>query len=58
MQLPCIAMRCRALPAALPPQADPPEFSKIPPDDVVGVTVILLTCSYKNQVGRAKGRAG
>ncbi|KAL4446820.1 hypothetical protein ABPG77_008064 [Micractinium sp. CCAP 211/92] len=30
-------------------QADPPEFSKIPPDDVVGVTVILLTCSYKNQ---------
>ena len=41
--------------AAAPLQADPPEFTKIPPDDIVGVTVILLTCSYKNQVG---GRAG
>lgn len=30
-------------------QADPPDFSRIQPDDVVGVTVILLTCSYKNQ---------
>lgn len=30
-------------------QADPPDFSKIPPDDVVGVTIILLTCSYRNQ---------
>ena len=30
-------------------QADPPDFSKIPPDDVVGVTIILLTCSYSNQ---------
>lgn len=37
--------------AAAPLQADPPEFTKIPPDDIVGVTVILLTCSYKNQVG-------
>ena len=36
-------------------QADPPNFTQIPPDDVVGVTVILLTCSYKIQVG---GRAG
>jgi hypothetical protein len=31
-------------------QADPPDFTSIPPDDIVGVTVILLTCSYKNQV--------
>eukprot|EP00887_Chlorella_sp_A99_P003412 scaffold7.g3412.t1 len=30
-------------------QADPPDFSKLPTDDIVGVTVILLTCSYKNQ---------
>lgn len=30
-------------------QADPPDFSKIPPDDVVGVTILLLTCSYKAQ---------
>jgi hypothetical protein len=33
-------------------QADPPDFSRIPAEDVVGVTVILLTCSYKSQVGR------
>lgn len=32
------------------PQADPPNFQLIPPDDIVGVTVILLTCSYKSQV--------
>lgn len=32
------------------PQADPPEFSRIPPDDIVGVTVILLTCSYREKV--------
>lgn len=31
-------------------QADPPNFSQIPPEEIVGVTVILLTCSYKNQV--------
>jgi hypothetical protein len=31
-------------------QADPPNFQLIPPDDIVGVTVILLTCSYKSQV--------
>ncbi|KAI7837098.1 hypothetical protein COHA_009047, partial [Chlorella ohadii] len=30
-------------------QADPPEFSQIPPDDIVGVTVILLTCSYREK---------
>lgn len=30
-------------------QADPPDFSRIPPDDVVGVTIILLTCSFKDQ---------
>lgn len=30
-------------------QADPPTFDQIPPDDIVGVTVILLTCSYKAQ---------
>ncbi|XP_011406216.1 PREDICTED: histone chaperone ASF1A-like isoform X2 [Amphimedon queenslandica] len=30
-------------------QADSPDTSKIPAHDVVGVTVILLTCSYKEQ---------
>lgn len=29
--------------------ADPPEPARIPVADVVGVTVILLTCSYRNQ---------
>ena len=29
-------------------QADAPDTSKIPPEDVVGVTVVLLTCSYKS----------
>ena len=30
-------------------QADPPNFQAIPPQDVVGVTIILLTCSYRDQ---------
>jgi histone chaperone ASF1 len=30
-------------------QTDPPDFSKIPQEDVIGVTIILLTCSYRNQ---------
>jgi len=29
-------------------QADPPDFSKIPPEDIQ-TTVILLTCAYKGQ---------
>lgn len=41
-----------------PAQADPPEFGQIPPDDIVGVTVILLTCSYREKVGRPLGRGG
>jgi hypothetical protein len=28
-------------------QADPPDPAKIPVADVVGVTVVLLTCSYR-----------
>ncbi len=31
-------------------QADPPDHAKLPPDDLVGVTVMLLTCSYRNKV--------
>lgn len=31
-------------------QADPPDASLLPQDDIVGVTVLLLTCSYQNQV--------
>lgn len=34
------------------PQADAPNFAQIPEDEVTGVTVILLTCSYKSQVRR------
>ncbi|VFQ75782.1 unnamed protein product [Cuscuta campestris] len=30
-------------------QADPPDPSKIREEDIVGVTVLLLTCSYLNQ---------
>eukprot|EP00245_Coleochaete_scutata_P013322 TRINITY_DN5387_c0_g1_i1.p1 TRINITY_DN5387_c0_g1~~TRINITY_DN5387_c0_g1_i1.p1 ORF type:complete len:183 (+),score=36.34 TRINITY_DN5387_c0_g1_i1:276-824(+) len=30
-------------------QADPPEYAKIPVQDIVGVTVILLTCAYRNE---------
>ncbi|XP_041359129.1 histone chaperone asf1b-B-like [Gigantopelta aegis] len=30
-------------------QASPPDIAKIPLADVVGVTVVLLTCSYLNQ---------
>ena len=30
-------------------QADPPDHSRIPIDDVIGVTVVLLTCSYKDR---------
>jgi len=30
-------------------QADPPNFSALPSSDIVGVTIVLLTCSYKNQ---------
>ncbi|XP_063399329.1 histone chaperone asf1b-A-like [Mytilus trossulus] len=30
-------------------QAGPPDISKIPYKDAVGVTVVLLTCSYRNK---------
>ena len=30
-------------------QADPPDVSRIPEEDILGVTVMLLTCSYKGQ---------
>lgn len=30
-------------------QADPPDVSKIPEQDAVGVTVVLLTCCYRGQ---------
>ncbi|XP_044763090.1 histone chaperone asf1 [Coccinella septempunctata] len=30
-------------------QADPPNVSRIPENDALGVTVVLLTCSYKSQ---------
>ncbi|CAD7080613.1 unnamed protein product [Hermetia illucens] len=30
-------------------QADPPDVTRIPEQDVVGVTIVLLTCSYRGQ---------
>jgi histone chaperone ASF1 len=30
-------------------QAEPPEPDKIPEEDIIGVTVLLLTCSYLGQ---------
>lgn len=30
-------------------QADPPDVTRIPEQDAVGVTIILLTCSYRGQ---------
>lgn len=30
-------------------QADPPDVSRIPENDAIGVTVVLLTCSYRGQ---------
>lgn len=30
-------------------QAGPPDTKRIPDADVLGVTVVLLTCSYRNQ---------
>jgi hypothetical protein len=30
-------------------QADPPDTSRIPVADAVGVTVVLLTCSYRGK---------
>ncbi|KAG5864952.1 hypothetical protein JTB14_012464 [Gonioctena quinquepunctata] len=29
--------------------ADPPNVSRIPENDAIGVTVVLLTCSYRSQ---------
>lgn len=42
-------MKC-ASPHELDMQADAPDASKLPTADIVGVTVLLLTCSYKEQV--------
>lgn len=30
-------------------KADPPNVSRIPENDAIGVTVVLLTCSYRAQ---------
>jgi histone chaperone ASF1 len=30
-------------------QADPPDPSRLPPDEVLGVTVVLVTCSYRDK---------
>ena len=30
-------------------EASAPDPSKIPPEDIVGITVVLVTCSYRSQ---------
>lgn len=30
-------------------QSEPPNFTEIPDNDILGVTVVLVTCSYKDQ---------
>lgn len=30
-------------------EANPPDHSQIPADDIVGVTVLILSCKYRNQ---------
>lgn len=30
-------------------QADGPDVAKLPPDDILGVTVVLVTCSYREK---------
>ena len=34
----------------LPVKADPPQPAKLPPDDILGVTVLFLSCSYQGKV--------
>lgn len=34
---------------SLPPQADAPNTGLIPESDAVGVTVVLITCTYRGQ---------
>lgn len=36
-------------PSLIPPQAGPPDASKIPEDDLLGATVVMVTCGYKGQ---------
>ncbi len=52
----CLLLRCAPAGcnialrrATRAPQADPPKWRDIPQDDILGVTVILLTCAYNNQ---------
>ncbi len=32
------------------PQANPPDYKRLPEDEIVGITAILLTCSYNEKV--------
>lgn len=45
--------KCKSSRRVVPGQADPPDSSRLPQDDIVGVTVLLLTCSYQNKVRSA-----
>ena len=37
------------VPSSFPLKADPPNPDLIPPEDLLGVTVVLITCSYKEK---------
>ena len=47
----CGACRVCSPPARPPAQADAPDHTTIEPADLIGPTVVLLTCSYFEQVG-------
>ncbi len=36
-------------------QSNPPDPAKLQLEDIMGITVILLTCSYNGKVRRSKG---
>lgn len=48
-----VLLQCKSFKKVSPRQADPPDSSRLPQDDIVGVTVLLLTCSYQNKVRSA-----
>lgn len=46
---PSARSRARAQTRALASQAEAPDPSKIPPDDLLGVTVVILSCMYRDK---------
>ncbi|CAA2968689.1 probable histone chaperone ASF1A [Olea europaea subsp. europaea] len=48
-QNPRCEMNCLAVYSYIKNKADPPDPLKIHEEDIIGVTVLLLTCSYQGQ---------